>query len=236
LNSSDIQNYYNSKNFEELTWLRKQIGHISSNFQINSNSSIAILKEKSPALIKQLIIKSTKVAANNIRLISFCSELSDDPKQILMWSHYSKGHCGIRLHFDRNLLRMGRAGCSIEEVNYSENRVNIDNPLDPLSKKSQEEYKKLLLTKSQVWNYECEYRLFLPPKECFHKGNMFFTKFNPNSLIRIDIGLNCNSEREIKKQLRREDLKHVKLFRAEIDPNKFKLNYKKIDLNDDESK
>ena len=32
LTSIEIKNYFNSINFKELTWLRKQIGHIQSNF------------------------------------------------------------------------------------------------------------------------------------------------------------------------------------------------------------
>lgn len=77
------------------------------------------------------------------------SEKNDD---ILMWSHYSDNHKGVCLEFDGMSHLMAEA----MQVQYSSERPIInrlkENSAEPMMKKA-------LLTKSQHWSYEYEWRI-----------------------------------------------------------------------------
>lgn len=83
------------------------------------------------------------------------SEKNDD---ILMWSHYSNGHRGLCIEFDAfldaALSRMMLFGQALK-VNYREERpqCNLMEIGEPT------EYQKALLTKSNHWEYEQEWRI-----------------------------------------------------------------------------
>ncbi len=78
----------------------------------------------------------------------YCLSLNSDAE--LMWAHYSNKHQGICLEFrTRNELM-----CSALKVDYQKDYPNLD-----LTDPSEEENLKPLITKSQVWKYEDEYRL-----------------------------------------------------------------------------
>ena len=74
----------------------------------------------------------------------------------VLWSHYGAKHCGICLGFD---IEKGRA----EKVQYEDERIRekLGEEGDPLvlDKKLQD---LLLRTKYSHWNYEEEYRVFVP--------------------------------------------------------------------------
>jgi hypothetical protein len=87
--------------------------------------------------------------------------LSKIPNDILMWSHYANGHKGICLEFDttKDKRLFGQA----LNVDYSKtdeypivNIMDVDNP---------KEYHKALLTKSNHWTYEQEWRILKPIEE-----------------------------------------------------------------------
>lgn len=76
------------------------------------------------------------------------STKSDD---ILMWSHYADCHRGVCLEFDGNLSLMAHA----HQVEYSRKR----NPINAYTDSKEEAMTKALLTKSEQWSYEDEWRL-----------------------------------------------------------------------------
>ena len=89
------------------------------------------------------------------------SEVNDD---ILMWSHYADGHKGLCLEFETIIDAMHAYSMlfgSAIEVTYSEERpiLNILKRGEPM------EYQKALLTKSNHWNYEKEWRIVNSPAE-----------------------------------------------------------------------
>ena len=86
-------------------------------------------------------------------------------------------------------------------------------------------------TKSKVWEYEKEYRLFVFPMKCIPRNvqneTIYFLKFNSRSLIRIDLGVNCSKKMQdnILTEIQKPDKSHIKLYCAKINPEEYKLDY-----------
>lgn len=83
------------------------------------------------------------------------SSVKDD---ILMWSHYAESHKGLCLEFDttKEIVYFGQAF----KVNYSNEYPSIDVIKIGLGKDN--EYRKVVLTKSKHWEYEHEWRIIKP--------------------------------------------------------------------------
>lgn len=184
---------------------------------------------------------------NFARIACFSSANADEKNQILMWSHYSKGHTGVRLHFDSDILIKDSGDWNPEGVTYNDKREAFELrdfvPLDNLNEK----IKKILLTKSKAWEYESEYRVFIQRGNCREtKANkdekcnpvylntekadskaIFLAKFNPTALRCIDFGVNClqSTKNKIIESLNRPELKHVEVYQSKLDEKEFKLNF-----------
>lgn len=186
---------------------------------------------------------------NYARIACFSSAVSDDKNQILMWSHYANNHQGIRFYFEFNILERDNGEWKPEKVNYDYKRISFKLEDSYL----QEDFKKIiesiLLTKSEAWQYESEYRVFIQRKNCREiKANkaekcnpinlntekadskgIFLAKFNPTALQRIDFGVNClqATKDEIIESVNRPELKHVEIYQSKLDEKEFKLNFEK---------
>jgi len=80
---------------------------------------------------------------------AFCmSAINND---ILMWSHYSSGHSGFCLEFDRNNEFFGRS----QPMGYQEEFPNVNF----FTSSQWEKTKAMLLTKAKRWDYEREWRI-----------------------------------------------------------------------------
>lgn len=79
----------------------------------------------------------------------FCVSTKRD--DILMWSHYADSHKGVCLEFDGMSPLMARA----QKVDYSPKRV----PINQYADDSMAKMEKAMLTKSECWTYEAEWRL-----------------------------------------------------------------------------
>ncbi|PKP01669.1 MAG: hypothetical protein CVU11_14565 [Bacteroidetes bacterium HGW-Bacteroidetes-6] len=115
--------------------------------------------------------------------------LTSDPFNYLMWSHYANGHNGFCIGFDKHLLHK-TVGGGLGHVIYD---TNI--PRHKLFGDISEFYLKLLMTKSNVWEYENEYRLTKMhaankvvkyPKEMIQKIYLGFKSSFNNRLQIID--------------------------------------------------
>jgi hypothetical protein len=113
------------------------------------------------------------------------SEIRDD---ILMWSHYANGHRGLCLEFDtsiklKDIYSTGQAKNVIfgqaQKVNYS-----FEYPSVNIMNFGSEEYSKALLTKSNHWEYEKEWRI-ISPKD---KGGPGLYYFQPELLTGVILG------------------------------------------------
>ena len=170
--------------------------------------------------------------AENIRLISFSSEFAEDEEEILMWTHYSENHTGFRLHYDSNLLML--PSFELRKIVYSHKRPPIDYTLDNLSNKYINQIITATVTKSMSWEYEKEYRLLVDPKYCFTAKRdsdiLYFAKLPVQSLIRVDVGLDCKSNfiEDIKALSKANNFKNITFYKAELYKDKYKINYEKI--------
>lgn len=93
---------------------------------------------------------------------------------ILMWSHYADSHRGICLEFEGLSTFMAHA----QQVHYSAERF----PINPYNDSQDAMMSKALLTKSEHWSYEAEWRL------CRYQGGPGVVKFHPENLTGIIIG------------------------------------------------
>ena len=102
----------------------------------------------------------------------FCVSTKRD--DILMWSHYADSHRGICLEFDGLSPLMAQA----QRVNYSSKRV----PINPYTDNPETMMKKGLLTKSDHWVYENEWRLIR------YADGPGVAKYSPTNLTGIILG------------------------------------------------
>ena len=85
--------------------------------------------------IWNMILRLRSQADKLTRIICFSSEEATELEQILLWSHYTDGHCGMRFHFDSELLV--ESSDKLEKVDYDIIRPDFDATLEPTSPKFQ---------------------------------------------------------------------------------------------------
>lgn len=201
-------------------------------FMEEQNSPIgrAKLSEKMVILADVLrrACKEMQKESGDIALMTcFCEGSSDNPDEILMWSHYADAHKGLRIAFDSKVL--DSQDVSFIKVEYAPDRIEL-NPLTYWKGGHQQSiliFDKIISTKSSIWSYEKEYRWLLKPKSCQKKWKHSFYPINPKAIMEIVCGVECTSKQisAIKKLSRAKFSSDVKIKKAEIDDHKFKLNY-----------
>jgi hypothetical protein len=92
--------------------------------------------------------------------------LSDIPYEPKMWAHYGDSHRGLCVEIEINEVdikteRIGRVQYTTERPTILLSEI-LRLAKDKESSEKREIYKKLFLTKSTGWEYEHEWRLFLP--------------------------------------------------------------------------
>jgi hypothetical protein len=127
---------------------------------------------------------------------------SSEKDNMLMWSHYGDSHKGIAIGFQtKNAVFEDR----LYEVTYSRERVAIELKRtvnhDKLKTRTswqptEDEYLRLLTTKSDHWRYETEWRLIRNREECRTttdtKGNtIHVVEFPQSSVSEIILGARC---------------------------------------------
>jgi hypothetical protein len=152
--------------------------------------------------------------------------LSTHPDSTLMWAHYSNSSKGLCLEFAvRNDLF-----CKALQIEYL--------PFYPLLKVAEENDKKELraiLTKSEVWTYEDEFRLvasehpFVFPEVPTTKDG--FLPFPKDALKSVIVGpLMSTSDRELVRSIVRGSGWNIALKVASPVPDRYKLEIKMLDL------
>jgi len=161
----------------------------------------------------------------------FC--VTEDDNNLLMWSHYASSHSGAMVEF-RCIPELDNALLAAQPAIYSADLPcsgGIDTILlEPHSvARTEETYRKLILTKSAHWSYEREWRAVLPDEEQNADGRMF-VNLRPEELGRIVFGCRMPSEkREELAILARSKAPAVRLFQARKSPDKFELQYSPLD-------
>jgi hypothetical protein len=190
---------------------------------IQDNFPFATKKEKESHIKKAMIMINNKEYQKDlyeqfIRTIGIYS-LTAKNDDLLMWSHYSDGHRGICIEFDaaKGISLFGQA----LEVHYAEeypivNTMDFGNP---------EEFRKALLTKSNHWEYEREWRIL----KTAHNGGPGIRNFQADLLTGVILGTLISHEHKdmildwISKYPTR-----INVYQAKINETKYKLDIEPI--------
>jgi len=169
--------------------------------------------------------------------------VSKTAQNTVMWAHYADKHKGAVIGIDFNNVfpdTNKERGILMDAVSYSEHRPQINILEEPEGNVSREAYQKAIMTKSDSWRYEEEFRtIFLVDKlEIFQQQGLahlkdfngkktWFLRLNPVSIREVIFGLYTNEslKSDIRKLIERQDLQHVKLYQAE-ESETYTLNLK----------
>lgn len=154
--------------------------------------------------------------------------VSEDPINILMWSHYSCYHTGFCVGFDMSCFeRMinredfySKDLIDLRKIEYR-NKYPVINPyIDD----SHDINAKMMIYKSAYWSYENEYRLIL-------MGNTNSSiNIDPNVICEVILGCKISHENEeqiIEELMKREN--HPRLFKAKMKDYEYGLDLKPVD-------
>jgi len=106
------------------------------------------IREKAAAIDLERLRQDIQNDVDKVGILS----LTEERDNLLMWSHYANGHCGLCLEFATSIYEVffGRA----QPVIYSDDR-SLFNPRESETKRVE----KIVLTKSKHWTYELEWRI-----------------------------------------------------------------------------
>lgn len=141
----------------------------------------------------------------------FC--LTTKPDNLLMWAHYADSHKGVCLQFDG----YSRPFCNAQKVIYAAERL----PINPYQDTKDDMLVKGLLTKSDHWRHEEEWRIWSKSED--------LVTFRPSVVTGIIIGsLAPWSTVEWALKMARERKDSLQVYRAKVSGKKFELELRKI--------
>jgi hypothetical protein len=150
------------------------------------------------------------------------SEVSD---HVLMWSHYTRGHRGIVVEFNlKSPFFSGLSGAM--PINYRSERTSAR--FDKHGFRFDEHVLSVVRTKSLSWSYEREWRQLFKLQDCTKvhtpDGRIEYYKNISGDVINsIIFGVRPETERIVRELVTRDDLKHVRLWRARLHEREFRL-------------
>lgn len=164
--------------------------------------------------------------------------LTEKKDNLLMWAHYGQQHEGMVIGFDSNhpffnqKLHPSDDFRHLRKVNYS-----FDRPTIRFSE--YEDLLSVLLTKSNEWAYEDEWRMILPVEKADvvreHKDKqVYLFRFPPAAVAEIILGVRIPDETgKLITEFIRHNLtyKHLVVHQAKLDRQEYKLHFTKLLLN-----
>lgn len=149
----------------------------------------------------------TEVITQKVGVLCVSTKRDD----ILMWSHYGDSHRGVCLEFDGSSTFMAHA----QKVIYASER----RPINSYADTREEMMEKALLTKSEHWRYEAEWRVLR-----YQKGPGVVT-FHPPSLTGVIIGAQASAATIGSiESWTRQSASPIKVYRASISNRTYDLN------------
>jgi len=132
---------------------------------------------KEPTFREEELKRFQAVLSDSVKKLGILcmSEINND---ILMWSHYSDGHRGICLQFDKKQLQKY---FYIEKVQYRSLYPTFKEFLDLVDTN---QLHKLLMFKSEHWEYECEWRAI----HNIHRNEARLLRLAPGILTGVILG------------------------------------------------
>lgn len=196
---------------------------VSENHLLDENVAVDDLINADSSTHSQLLQKRFQWADNEFRAICFSSNDIDPVADVKMWSLYADKHRGLRIGFE---FQVDVTQNCLKEINYSLVRPSVN-----LFADTDISINSATKTKSEVWRYEKEKRLYIPLDHCIGKTingvTMEFYKFNPICIKSIDIGLNCDQSARIV-ELRNSLYKNVSLNIVKMHHENYSLVYEPI--------
>jgi len=169
--------------------------------------------------------------------------VSKNAQETVMWAHYADKHKGAAIGIDLDNVfpdAHRERGILMDPVIYDKHRPKINILEEPEGNISNEAYRKAIMTKSDSWTYEEEFRtIFLVDSleklrqqglahlKDFNGKKTWFLRLNPVSIREVIFGLYTDKSLKsvIRKLIERQDLQHVKLRQAE-ESETYTLNLK----------
>ena len=212
---------YDSKSLYEIIDICAKYGYED---MIKMQESIKNFKEKSEILLEKL----KEAIDKNFYMVCF-SQTYDN---ILMWSHYAKKHTGFCVEYDFSRSSQKSIYSLLSPVIYSNKRPSLS---DEIIKCFSEDGKLIadenmlykmylsLLTKSDLWKYEQEWRLIiLSNRDDEYPNNNIVDPI----ISKVYLGARISKEDE-KRVLEIANKKGVEVKKLELDEEKYSLHLKK---------
>jgi hypothetical protein len=209
---------------------------MSGEFQGSYDDFVSILQQHTNKLARDLIdwypgeaAKFRREHVNNVSrefgLICF-SAVRDD---ILMWSHYTRGHTGFVIGFPAE-ASLFSIGPPVHEVEYLEERVLMGYVRRRDDPRLRSQINALIRRKSPHWEYEAEWRqlhflancVSAPDPEKPDKVNYYFP-IDASSISEMILGCRC-TDTEVHRILQAKQFAHVQLYLAVQHEELFKLS------------
>ena len=154
--------------------------------------------------------------------------LSQIPDDILMWSHYTRGHTGFVIGFDTNDAFFAEP--PVHDVIYSKERVLMGHFADLRDAPYRSDViKNLIKTKSINWSYEHEWRQLHMLAQCTAEPDtgrqgrqLYFKPISRSAIFEVVLGCRCD-DRAIREVLSAAEFQHVKIRKARIHDSEFQL-------------
>jgi hypothetical protein len=157
----------------EKTKNSKFISKAMKEWGLTRSKTKKLLKKGKPKIAKTLL-ENVDLNASNLlddipthaahcRLICFVEDEISQNSDMLMWSHYTGGHKGVRLHM--NIESPEQA--FLERITYQDELVEVNSlMIASLESESRQAREKAMFVKSRCWEYEREVRLLLHLDHC----------------------------------------------------------------------
>jgi len=149
--------------------------------------------------------------------------LSEKPDEILMWSHYAAGHTGVCIQF-KATHDIGYFGAA-RPVHYSKLYEEY-----PILADGREQARRLVLTKSDNWKYESEWRVVVVGGNDFGEtpGDKYYV-IQPDALIGVIFGCQISEEHrnKLKEWIRSGECRPA-LSQATLKEREYGLDIKQI--------
>lgn len=216
---------------------------LSAKIDVTSAPSLQFMKRsKQRTIISNYRRKSPEALSENWKKNIGILCLTENPLDILMWSHYSSNHTGVCIGFDTTYEPFADA----KPVIYSTERprVGFNTPPEDLVTQT-------LLTKSKNWKYEKETRVIkrtiseheleyfnqrfkkephlleeIAETIANHGGSGVY-QFQPEAIASIHFGakISVTNKQKIFEHLKKMEFK-IKAFQVELDKDHYRLNIK----------
>ena len=159
----------------------------------------------------------------------FCATV--DPKNLLMWAHYANRHHGAVIEFTPNKEKDSALLASRKVIYSKERPVLFPSPSELIRHGLDRDasmrsiLNRLIYTKGSDWEYEQEYRLYLP--QCIEPGQAFAChEYHLEELTSVFLGCRMNQKDQEKAVASAKAVNPlVEIYRASPAPRKYELNF-----------